>query len=178
MHSLRGGDLLYLKQCVSMLPLLKLHPRCTALLLLLLLMRYCNLQVLSDCVQKQASHHAQCCQAYSNTMCNRKRHVMLSAVKLTASPHAGVPVCRYEGTVECMTKEEWTAQAKSLWGDLIDEHGRLKICRDAERRLNTSSIEGAAQATLETVYGQNSLRYKARTHALLFIDCDAHKCKM
>ncbi len=40
MHSLRGGDLLYLKQCVSMLPLLKLHPQCAALMLLLLCMRY------------------------------------------------------------------------------------------------------------------------------------------
>ena len=58
-----------------------------------------------------------------------------------------------------MTKEEWTAQATSLWNDLIDERGRLKICRDADRRLNTSSIEGAAQATLETVYGPNNLRY-------------------
>lgn len=66
--------------------------------------------------------------------------------------------CRYEGTVECMTREEWTVQAKSLWADLIDERGRLKICRDVERRLNTSSIEGAAQATLETVYGPSNLR--------------------
>ena len=66
--------------------------------------------------------------------------------------------CRYEGTVECMTREEWTAQATSLWNDLIDERGRLHICRDAERRLNTSSIEGAAQATLETVYGPSNLR--------------------
>ena len=67
--------------------------------------------------------------------------------------------CSYEGTVECMTREEWTAQATSLWNDLSDERGRLKICRDAERRLNTSSIEGAAQATLETVYGPRNLRY-------------------
>ncbi|DBA74384.1 TPA: hypothetical protein ACH3X1_011148 [Trebouxia sp. C0004] len=69
----------------------------------------------------------------------------------------------YEGTVECMTRDEWTAQAKSLWGDLIDERGRLKICRDVERRLNTSSIEGAAQATLETVYGPNNLRRAGMT---------------
>ncbi|KAL0055055.1 hypothetical protein WJX82_006331 [Trebouxia sp. C0006] len=69
----------------------------------------------------------------------------------------------YEGTVECMTREEWTAQAKSLWGDLIDERGRLKICRDADRRLNTSSVEGAAQATLETVYGPNNLRRAGMT---------------
>ncbi len=72
--------------------------------------------------------------------------------------------CRYEGTVECMTREEWNAQAKSLWDDLIDERGRLKICRDAERRLNTSSIEGAAQATLETVYGPNNLRWATEAH--------------
>lgn len=58
-----------------------------------------------------------------------------------------------------MTREEWTAQATSLWNDLIDERGRLKICRDAERRLNTSSIEGAAQATLETVYGPRNFRF-------------------
>lgn len=58
-----------------------------------------------------------------------------------------------------MTRGEWTAQATSLWNDLIDERGRLKICRDAERRLNTSSIEGAAQATLETVYGPRSFRF-------------------
>lgn len=103
---------------------------------------------------------------------------MLSAVKATASLHAEVPACRYEGTVECMTREEWTAQAKSLWGDLIDERGRLKICRDADRRLNTSSIEGAAQATLETVYGPNNLRYILSTHILLYIDCNAHKCLM
>ena len=83
------------------------------------------------------------------------------------SLRVGVPACRYEGTVECMTRDEWTAQAKSLWGDLIDERGRLKICRDVDRRLNTSSIEGAAQATLETVYGPNNLRYTTRTHALL-----------
>ncbi|KAA6425538.1 MAG: hypothetical protein FRX49_04435 [Trebouxia sp. A1-2] len=69
----------------------------------------------------------------------------------------------YEGTVECMTRDEWTAQAKSLWGDLIDERGRLKICRDVERRLNTSSIEGAAQATLETVYGPSNLRRAGMT---------------
>ena len=111
-------------------------------------------------------------------MCNKKRHVMHGAIKLTASLHAGVPACRYEGTVECTTREEWTAQAKSLWGDLIDERGRLKICRDADRRLNTSSIEGSAQATLETVYGPNNLRYTARTHALLYTDCNAHKCLM
>lgn len=67
--------------------------------------------------------------------------------------------CRYEGTVECMTRGEWTAQATSLWNDLIDERGRLKICMDADRRLNTGSIEGAAQATLETVYGPRNLRY-------------------
>ena len=95
-----------------------------------------------------------------------QQHYVLSAVKLTASLHAGVPACRYEGTVECMTREEWGAQAKSLWGDLIDERGRLKICREVDRRLNTSSIEGAAQATLETVYGPNNLRCIARTHAL------------
>ena len=111
-------------------------------------------------------------------MCNKKRHVMHGAIKLTANLHAGMPACRYEGTVECMTREEWTAQAKSLWGDLIDERGRLKICRDADRRLNTSSVEGAAQATLETVYGPNNLRYTARTHALLYTDCNAHKCLM
>ena len=60
--------------------------------------------------------------------------------------------------MECMTKQEWDAQATSLWNDLIDERGRLKICRDADCRLNTGSIEGAAQATLETVYGPNNLR--------------------
>ena len=65
---------------------------------------------------------------------------------------------RYEGTVECMTREEWEGQAKALWADLTDERGRLRICRDAERRLNTNSIEGAAQATLETVYGAATLR--------------------
>ena len=80
--------------------------------------------------------------------------------------------CRYEGTVECMTREEWTAQATSLWNDLIDERGRLKICMDADRRLNTSSIEGAAQATLETVYGPRNLRYFFVTYA------DALQCIM
>jgi hypothetical protein len=44
MHSLRGGDLLYLKQRVSLLFLLKLHPQCAALLLLLLCMRHYYLQ--------------------------------------------------------------------------------------------------------------------------------------
>ena len=66
---------------------------------------------------------------------------------------------RYEGTVECMTREEWEGQARALWADLTDERGRLRIQRDAERGLNTGSIEGAAQATLENVYGAATLRW-------------------
>ena len=65
---------------------------------------------------------------------------------------------RYEGTVVCMTKEEWQAQAKALWADLIDERGRLNIKRHVDG-LNTNSIDGAAQATLETVYGPATLRW-------------------
>lgn len=97
----------------------------------------------------------------ASTAC-RDRHPApcVKTVKLCDSVVSGLMCgCRYEGTVECMTREEWTAQATSLWNDLIDERGRLKICMDADRRLNTGSIEGAAQATLETVYGPRNLRY-------------------
>lgn len=77
---------------------------------------------------------------------------------------------RYEGTVECMTKEEWEGQARALWADLTDERGRLRIQRDVERGLNTGSIEGAAQATLENVYGAATLRWPAISI------CFAHQC--
>lgn len=57
-----------------------------------------------------------------------------------------------------MTREEWHSHAKGLWADLVDERGRLLLHTDEARGLNTGSIAGAAQATLETVYGPHAVR--------------------
>ncbi|KAK9811490.1 hypothetical protein WJX72_004764 [[Myrmecia] bisecta] len=73
---------------------------------------------------------------------------------------------KYEGKVTMVTKAEWTEVVNGLWQDLVDEHGRLAIIRD-DRRPNTSTPSGAAQAALEAVYGKRLVRRRDLTLKML-----------